>query len=1170
MTARLSGERKEEVAKAAQRRASNPAASVWVAASAGTGKTKVLTDRVLSLMLAGTPPAKVLCLTFTKAAAAEMANRLAERLGRWATLDDAGLERELLELTGRPPEAAERRRARELFARVLDAPGGMKIQTIHAFCQAVLGRFPLEAGIPPQATVLDERSAAELLQAAREEVLARAGRGGDPRLAEALAAVTAQAGESDFAKLMDELIAQRGRLHRLRREAGGIDGLIARMYGALGVDLAETPESLQETACQDGAFDADGLRVALKAMLGGTKTEREKRAPVLRSWLEATRETRSALFADYFHLFIKKSDGEVQKNLLYKDAAAVPGALPAMEAEAERLLALRARMNAAAVARATAGLLRLGAAILDAYTRHKALRAQLDYDDLILTTRDLLTASSPGGRPVAPWVLFKLDGGLDHVLIDEAQDTNPEQWEVVQALSEEFFAGAGAAEARGAEPRTVFAVGDAKQSIYSFQRADPAAFARMRAHFAEKVAQAERHWEPVELHVSFRSTDAVLRAVDAVFARPEARDGVLFDAGPLRHDPRRVGQAGLVELWPPADPGDAEDPEAWAPPTTRGGATPPRQRLARLLAERIKRWTRDGAPEGFLEARGRRMRPGDVLILVRRRNAFVDEVVRELKLRDVPVAGVDRMVLTEQLAVMDLVALGNFLLLPDDDLTLACVLKGPLIGLGEERLFELAHGRDGRRLWDVLRDRAGENAEFEAAHARLSDLLARADFLRPYEFYARLLGPEGGRRAILARLGPEANDPLDEFLALALAYEREHVPSLQGFLHWLAAGAQEVKRDAEHGSDAVRVMTVHGAKGLQAPVVFLPDTRQVPTQSDKLLWDEAEGLALWPPRRALEGEIAGRLRAAATQRQEQEYRRLLYVAMTRAEDRLYLCGWNTNKAAPEGCWHNLVAAGLAGVGEAVGFDFRVELGEADGWQGSGWRLHTPQHAAPERDKDVAETVAPAEQAPDWALAPPRPESAPPRPLAPSRPPAAEPAVRSPLGPDSGAAFQRGRLIHRLLQSLPELPPEQRRAAGERLLASPLYDLGDTQRAEILSETLAVLEHPDFAPFFGPDSLAEVPVVGLQAGGGAAPEAVSGRIDRLVVRSDKVVVVDYKTNRPPPTSPAEVPEAYRRQLAGYRELLATIYPDRPVETWLLWTDGPFLMQISDAANGQRLA
>jgi len=1168
MTRALSGEQKEEVAKAAQRRASNPAASVWVAASAGTGKTKVLTDRVLSLMLAGTPPAKVLCLTFTKAAAAEMANRLAERLGRWATLDDPDLEKELVELTGRPPETAELRRARELFARVLDAPGGMKIQTIHAFCQAVLGRFPLEASISPQAKVLDERSAAELLQAAREEVLARAGGGADPRLAEALAAVTAQAGEGVFAELMNELIAQRGRLHRLRREAGGIDGLIDRVYAALGVDPQDTPDSLLRAGCDNAALDLLGLRVAEDALRQGTAKEGEK-AAALKAWLDADVVTRTERFGDYIKLFLTDK-GTVRQRPLTKAAAAVPGALPAMEAEAERLLALRARMNAAAVAQATAGLLRLGAAILDAYTRHKELRAQLDYDDLILKTRDLLTATSPGGRPVAPWVLFKLDGGLDHVLIDEAQDTNPEQWEVVQALTEEFFAGAGAAEARGAEPRTVFAVGDAKQSIYSFQRADPAAFARMRAHFSEKVAQAERHWEPVDLHVSFRSTDAVLHAVDAVFARPETGDGVLFDEGPLRHDPRRVGHAGLVELWPPADPGDAEEPAAWAPPTARTAATPPRQRLARLIAEKIRRWTREGAPEGFLDARGRRMRPGDVLILVRRRNEFVDEVVRELKLRDVPVAGVDRMVLTDQLAVMDLVALGNFLLLPDDDLTLACVLKGPLIGLGEDRLFELAHGRDGRRLWDVLRDRAGENADFEAAHARLSDWLARADFLRPYEFYARLLGPEGGRRDILARLGPEANDPLDEFLALALAYEREHVPSLQGFLHWLAAGAQEVKRDAEHGSDAVRVMTVHGAKGLQAPVVFLPDTLQVPTQSDKLLWDEAAGLALWPPRRALEEETAGRLRAAAAQRQEQEYRRLLYVAMTRAEDRLYLCGWNTKQAAPEGCWYNLVTAGLAEVAEAVGFDFRLELGDDEGWQGSGWRLRTPQRAAPERDKAVTETVAPAEQVPDWALAPPRPEPAPPRPLAPSRPPAAEPAVRSPLGPDSGAAYQRGRLIHRLLQTLPDLPPEERRAAGARLLASALYDLDDGQRAEILGETLAVLEDPAFAPFFGPDSLAEVPVVGLQADDGARPEAVSGRIDRLVVRPDKVVVVDYKTNRPPPTTEAEVPGAYRRQLAGYRELLAAIYPDRPVETWLLWTDGPLLMQISDAASGQRLA
>jgi ATP-dependent helicase/nuclease subunit A len=638
---------------------------------------------------------------------------------------------------------------------------------------------------------------------------------------------------------------------------------------------------------------------------------------------------------------------------------------------------------------------------------------------------------------------------------------------------------------------------------------------------------------------------------------------VLFDGdAPLHHDPVRVGHSGRVELWPPADPADAQDPDPWAPPTERHGDAPPRQRLARLIAARIQRWTRSSDPEGWLPSKGRQMRAGDVLVLVRRRNEFVEELVRELKLRDVPVAGVDRMVLTEQLAVRDLVALGRILLLPEDSLTLACVLKGPLIGLGEERLFELAHARGpDASLWDALRDRAGENAEFERAFTRLSDWLARADYVPPYELYAQLLAAEGGRRDLVARLGPEANDPVDEFLALALAYEREHVPSLQGFLHWLEAGEQEVKRDAEHGGNAVRVMTVHGAKGLQAPVVFLPDTLQVPSQGPKMLWDEAEGLALWPPRTGDLEAVGRKLRETARHAQSQEYRRLLYVAMTRAEDRLYVCGYNTKKTAPEGCWYELVQNGLSGVAAEQAFDAARDLPQ-EGWQGTALVLESPQRTAAKPDKDDAGAAPDAGPLPDWAQGPPEPEPAPPRPLAPSRAPEAEPPVRSPLSGDGGAAYQRGRLIHRLLQTLPDLPAGDRRDAGRRYLDSPSHQLNPADAEAILEETLAIVEAPEFQHLFGLDSRPEVPVVGL-LDRGLGPEAASGQIDRLAITQEAVVIVDYKTNRPPPETPEQVPQVYRAQLATYRRLVQRIWPDRRVETWLLWTDGPRLMQITDA-------
>jgi len=1162
----------------AQRPAADPTASVWVAASAGTGKTKVLTDRVLSLMLHGTAPGRILCLTFTKAAAAEMANRLAGRLAAWTVAEDAKLAEELAAVLPAPPDEAMLRRARALFAEVLDTPGGMKIQTIHAFCQSLLRRFPLEARIAPHFQVLDELSANEMLAAAREEVLSGlpledAARPPDPAqraLAQAVATVSVHAQEGGFAELMGELAKARGRLQRLLQAHGGSDGLEAAVYDVLGVDPAEDADALLAAACEDAALDLLGLRLAAGALAQGSAPE-QQRGAVLQAWLEGDRERRLRLLDDYKTVYLTKT-GEARKSQLNKPTQAkAPGAQEVMESEAARLLEVQARRNAVTVARATAALMRLGAAILATYETHKAARALLDYDDLILRTRDLLR-----GQGAVSWVLYKLDGGLDHILIDEAQDTNPDQWEVVRHLTEEFFAGEGAAEA----PRTVFAVGDVKQSIYSFQRADPRAFIAMQEHFAARAQQAGQLLREAELTHSFRSTDAVLQAVDAVFAREAARSGLLLAEGhALSHAPVRLGQAGTVELWPPAEPPEASDPEPWETPGARRGAAPALSRLARLIARRIHRWTADPQdspdpenPEAWLASRGRWLRPGDILVLVRRRNAFVEELVRELKRLDVPVAGVDRMVLIDQIAVLDLVALGRVMLLPEDDLTLAAVLKGPLIGLSEEQLFTLAHGRDGT-LWGSLARHAGADADFARALEQLAALRARVDFLRPYELYAYVLagdwcpGRLNGRERLLARLGPDADDPIEEFVALSLAYEREHVPSLEGFLHWLEAGAQEVKRDMEHGRDAVRVMTVHGAKGLQAPVVFLPDTLQVPKGKGGLLWLEDEAgpggaLMLWPLRKGMDGDAARRARDRAAEAQAAEYRRLLYVALTRAEDRLYVCGWHTHNAAPEDCWYRLVEAALAGIGEAVAFDFATEI--ADGWRGPGWRLATAQRAAAESERPAPAprgALAPT-ALPPWAEAPAPGEPTPPRPLAPSRPAGEEPPVRSPLGPDEGWRYRRGRLIHRLLQTLPELAPESRRAAAERFLAAPGRALDPAAREEIASVVLAVLETPGFAPIFGPGSGAEVAVAGTVATARGA-EVVSGQVDRLVVTPQAVLVVDYKSNRPAPAEEAAVAPLYLRQMAAYRAVLREIYPDRPVRCALLWTDGPRLMQLSDA-------
>jgi len=1124
--------------------AADPSSSVWVSASAGTGKTHVLANRVLRLMLAGTLPHRILCLTYTRAAAAQMANRINETLGRWTLATDTELTAELEALFEAQVDAEILRRARRLFAQVLDVPGGLKIQTLHAFCQSLLGRFPVEAQLPPHFDLMDQRTAAELMAEASQSVLSRAQSASETPLAQALAFVSDRVMAPKFQELTENLSLVRGRLSRLLTAYHSVEGAAARLRQLLALADDDDDDSILAAACDEQVYDGAGLRMAADALLTGGKTDVE-RGQKIALWL-ADPDTRAANFSSYSTAFLTQK-AMIRATLASKKVSERnPEVVAALETEAGRLIDVGQMRRRAVVALATESLLHISGAQLAAYGAAKSRHAVLDYEDLILETRKLLHL--PG---VAPWILYKLDGGIDHVLIDEAQDTSPDQWRVVAALADEFFVGQTAQD----ESRSVFAVGDVKQSIYGFQGADPAEFEAMHRYFAERARDADRPFRKVPLETSFRSTSSVLALVDEVFATEGARDGLTFQDEAIRHVAFREGAAGLVELWPTIKPEVMDDVPPWSPPIEQIRGSTPEEKIADQIADTIRQWLDEGE---ILEAHGRQVTPGDILVLVRRRTDFVAHLVRALKQRRVPVAGADRMVLTEQLAVMDLIALGNFVLLPEDDLTLAEVLKGPLIAMDDEQLYVIAYDRGRQTLWNSLRGQASEGGIYADAVDFLGAQLAHADFTPPYEFYARVLGGCGGRRRMVGRLGPEANDPIDEFINLALEYERAHPPSLQGFLHWIEAAETEVSRDTEYARDEVRVMTVHGAKGLEAPIVFLPDTTGKPIQDDSFLWlndedlpagEESPGLFAWPIKRDNETGVCDLARMELRTQREREYRRLLYVALTRAEDRLYICGWETRNGRAQGCWYDLAADAfdrLSGVEE-------IDQGE----YGVRHRLTNPQTAPVKTAIEVAEAV-PVPPVPSWAGHVPSPEPVPPRPLAPSQPDTDPPPVLGPAdhAPESGGLV-RGRLAHRLLQLLPDIAPDQRLTSAQRFFAQAAPDWGARQSEVLIDEVFAILDHPDFAPLFGANSQAEVPIAGM-----VGEFAISGQIDRLVVSDHKVLIVDYKTNRAPPVREADIPTAYRSQMATYRAALAEIFPSHQIHCALLWTEGPSLMPLTD--------
>jgi ATP-dependent helicase/nuclease subunit A len=1115
--------------------ASDPAVSVWVAANAGSGKTHVLAQRVIRLLLDGVDPAKILCITFTKAAAANMANRVFDELRRWTALDDVELNAAIRRISNIQPDVARRTLARRLFAMALETPGGLKVQTIHAFCTRLLHHFPFEANVAARFDVLDEAAQARLLGEISLGALLDAALAPEGALGRALAIAIAAASDQAFKDVVAEAIRKRDAVRAWIDHGGSIEAAVASLCEALGVSADDTIERIESEMTEGPLFPALQWPAAAKLLAQGGKSDREQ-ARRLAAALAATSSERAGI---YLQIFLTGKLEPRQQLITRAIEIDNPRLAECLCGERRRILALVGRRNAVACRDRTAALITIAEAVISRYQAAKERHGYLDYDDLIDKALALL------GEERAAWVHYKLDQGIDHVLIDEAQDTSPKQWNIIRRLTTEFFAGAGARFVK----RTIFAVGDEKQSIFSFQGAAPREFEVMHRTFDALSRGVEHDFRYVRFRHSFRSGPNVLGAVDEVFGRPQAFAGLSTDAVKTVHEPLPDAPPGLVEIWDTTKPADKREIEAWDAPFDQLIETSPQVRLAAKIARNVKRWMKQGA------------RAGDVLVLVRQRGPLFEAIIRSLKDLNVPVAGADRLVLTEHIAVMDLMVLADALLLPDDDLALATVLKSPLFGFDDADLFEIAWKRKSS-LRAALQAKVPSKAHFADAAAKLERF---AEWTRqlPFTFYARVLGAEGGRKCFLARLGHEADDALDEFLNLALDYERRETPSLQGFIAWLRAAQTDVKRDMEITRDEVRVMTVHGAKGLEAPIVVLADTTTPPAgppqRQPRFLplapaTPHAPNCFVWAGVKASDTAPVSAARERARGEAEDEYRRLLYVAMTRAIDRLVVCGAEGERGRPEGCWWNLVF-------EALGPPVAVEEPADDG-DGKVWRY---RKAPPSAGKAFAAASAPmpAAERPSWLDRAARAEPTPVRLVSPALADDEAAPMRAAVSGSYGRrekALARGVLVHRLLQSLPDIPAGARAEAARRYLARTAATFSAEERELMVEQIRLLLDDPRFSQLFSPGSRAEVPIVGRLKGGALA---VSGQVDRLAVTNDCVLIADYKTNRPAPCRLADVPPAYIAQLALYRAVLAQLYPEKRIRAALVWTNVPDLMEIPDA-------
>lgn len=1158
-----------EDAKRAQADAANPAQSAWVEANAGSGKTKVLIDRVARLLLRrpdgrlGAAPDSILCITYTKAAANEMLARLFSRLGDWAVASDEDLRRSLSQLEGRDPADytdEDFSEARRLFARALETPGGLRIETIHAFCARILRRFPLEAGVSPGFSAIEEDQADLLWRGVLGAGLEHAA----VQRPDAMSVLAEATGGLGIGAALEALKFKRQALSRFRQTVNSDKELSSVIRDACNAG---------DQTAQDLLDDAMGPSLPIEQLrqIQADLSDIAKPGKADTKLLDAIAQLLATEDpAERYSLYMNaiagsKWDFPSGSNPYTSKASPLTADLFSRNLKSDlpegceitRMKSVQNALKAIELADRSTALMQIGLPVIDAYAQEKRLRGALDFDDLIARTHALLTQSN-----AAEWVLYKLDGGITHLLLDEAQDTSPSQWALINAIVEEFQSGLG--RERAAEPRTQFVVGDSKQSIYSFQGADQQKFDAERQEFLRReqtvASEENRSINLPEMAMSFRSTPEVLQFVDEVCARVPLSDAATDplpprDADLTPHAPRRANQTGQVELWPLelASPTEGED-SAWTTPTDHVSADAPRRRLARQVARSVRAMI-DRGETVWRENPDRSWsrtatRPEDILILVRSRNELFDALIESLKQEEIPVAGADRLKLLDNIGVQDCLNLIRFALQPGDDLALAEILRGPFCGLvdDDKHLFVLAHDRGADvTLWGSLN--AHPAPVFEEARMFCKALIEHRN-LPAFEFLTRALtnrnaGGLSGWDRLIQRLGEPVRDPVQSLISGALGFDMTKARSLQAYLAEIEQQNAVLKRELGEPDGAVRVMTVHGAKGLQSPVVILPDTTgATKAVSDALFFGE-DGVPLYSPSSRTDAAVTATLREAANAAAERESRRLLYVALTRASDRLIIAGagmGNAKAGFAKSSWYRWCLTAIRGL---QGFDDDDDLPETRLVFGT-----TPPTTAPHVKSDDQSRAAP-----EW-LKRPAPAPLPPQRLAaPSRLTEDRAAVSKPFGASRTAALKRGRLIHSLLQILPEIAEPHRDTTGRGFLARE-PEITPNEIEEMLEVTLRTLNHSDFETVFAADGRSEAAIVGTLPGG----QMVNGRVDRLIIRPDHILIIDYKTDRPAPKDAASVEFAYLVQMAAYRAVLQSIYPDRPVRCALLYTDGPRLIEL----------
>jgi ATP-dependent helicase/nuclease subunit A len=1050
-----------------QNKASNPEISTWVSASAGTGKTKILTDRVLRLLLKGEGFDKILCLTFTNAAAGEMKQRITTALDTWSKLDKHILAKELNKIIGREATTQEISIARSLYDSYLKAEDSINIQTIHSFCQKLLKKFPLEASVSPSFKIIDEIKVDYILSQIKKHLMYQ----------DDLEPITEYLSINFHELIIDEILSE---------------------------IIQHKAQFLKSKASLDN-FKNKSIKLILELQNSNDSYyDLIKQSPVIQNIVAFKATTK-----ELKEFFLTQQSQKKKRIVTQKIAKAGSNLYSDLETIQDQIYTLDQKEKAEKLKNHSKLLFLLGSKIIEKYENYKSIKALLDYDDLIIYACKLLNDSA-----AKEWVLYKLDGGIDHLLVDEAQDTSNDQWSIIKALIDEFYSGHEAEK----NNRTVFVVGDEKQSIFSFQGADIDSFSHMNKFLKKKMSGARRHFENVNLEISYRSAKEVLDVVYHVFNRVREQMPGVFSSTLNQLQAFRSDHSGSVELWPICSTKNLTN-EFWPIIKSEVDTISSKVQLAQKISSYIKHKLGSGQ---ILAATNKAIAPNDFMILFRKRDEFTKEVISALQNDGVPVAGLDRITLRENLAVQDLLSIGKFVLNCQDNLNLATLLKSPTIGINEAFLYDISIKRGKHSIWDYINLTQHSSEKHRILFEQLSIFLEIYQKTNVKTFFQYIVDILGFRETLNIFCGPDSNDAIDELLYACQDYASENNNSLQSFIFWIQSSNSSIKRDSS-SSDKVKIMTLHGSKGLQSPIVLLCDTTSLPTNNNHFIWDK-DGNCLSARSATDAPDYYRDLYQLEQEKIYSEYLRLLYVGMTRAEDHLVVCGYTGNKSIAENCWFELVNKAMKEIAVEVE-DGRLIYGTNSD------HFNSIIDKSPEIQR--IEYFYPKNQILKKHVT-------------------KEPHVQYiPTSLWQITPAQYGVIFHKIL--------EDSVAAKEisSMHTHPLIGTLDKKSQKRIKKSIKLIAaNIEFNRLIEHPTLTELSIGTLHN-----EKVKLGRIDLMIHLNKEIIIIDYKSDLNHAINLDTIPKNYINQLLSYKEIVEKIYPDHKIYTKILWLESGDLMEVS---------